>query len=701
MRVALAPQGGMSLALIPVILAHCSALHCGARVAASVASLSTLSWPVSPSAPRCEAPPRKAVLVTSPRTAVALVSMAAPRRRGGSLHSEGEEQALRQLVTRLLDQDPVDLVRLREVAATHGLLDARLRSKAWPKLLGVNSYDPAVSPAALAAAAQLGHPDAGTVTVDVQRCSWLPREGLAGAELATARATLEALLNGAVCLANTRAQATFPGGEVHYFQGLHDVAAVLWLNCGTVRAGACLVGLLTGHLRDCAGSDLAPVIAQLALLRPLLHRADPEQAAFLARAARKSGVLPPPPPAGTTPAPASSGDASSVPYFNTDFALSWCLTWFAHSAPDMDTVARLFDLCVASSPLMPLYIGAAACVAGREQLLRGPCDAAEAHRLLTALPAVSRTKAEGGAGASALVRAARTLALKLPPRALGSGLPATSAGHADADWPYHSSAWRGTADISAQPPVVHPDRVLKALARAAAGGGAADAMGQLSLGSGGGGGEPAAAAPGAGAWGEATTPHGAMYAGQMLPSGGRHGLGMLSQPEGNETYTGLWAQDMRHGVGVNVWSDGASYAGDWAADHLHGFGVFTWPSGRCFAGEFRNDKRHGWGVAYASARAAAEGLGTGARFINGAEAEREGTVGVEGDGADSARKARQAASEAVAAAERLRQELKNRGLAVPPPPPAAPSAPGDGGDEGPKGGLKQRKAKGDRALVAF
>ena len=621
--------------------------------------------------------------------------MAAPRRRG-VVHGE-DDTALRQLVTRLLDQDPVDLVRLREVAATHGLLDAKLRSRAWPKLLGVNCYDPAVSPAALAVAAQAGHPDAGTVTVDVQRCSWLPRQGLAGGELATARATLEALLNGAVCLANTRAQATFPGGEVHYFQGLHDVAAVLWLNCGTQRAGACLVGLLTGHLRDCAGSDLAPVIAQLALLRPLLHRADPEQAAFLARAARKSGVLPPPPPPGTTPPPAG-GDASGVPYFNTDFALSWCLTWFAHSAPDMDTVARLFDLCVASSPLMPLYIGATACVAGREQLLKGPCDAAEAHRLLTALPAVSRTKAEGGAGAGALVRAARTLALKLPPRALGSGLPATSAGHADADWPYHSSAWRGTSDISAQPPVVHPDRVLKALARAAAGGAVAEPLSQLAIS---GGGDPASAPPGAGAWGEATTPHGAMYAGQMLPAGGRHGLGMLSQPGGEETFTGLWAQDMRHGVGVNVWSDGASYAGDWAADHLHGFGVFTWPSGRCFAGEFRNDKRHGWGVAYASARAAADGIGTGARFINGVEAEREGTVGVEGDGADSARKARQAASEAVAAAERLRQELKTHGLAVPPPlPAAAPAAPAEGGE--PKAGLKHRKAKaGDRALVSF
>ena len=632
---------------------------------------------------------------------------------------DGEEQALRQLVSRLLDQDPVDVVRLREVAATHGLVDAKTRSRAWPKLLGVNPYDPQLSITALATAAQTGHPDAATVTVDVQRCAWLPRHGLAGAELAVARATLEQLINGAVCVARAMRSGDGASGsqqqQTHYFQGLHDVAAVLWLTCGTQRAGACLVGLLNGHLRDCAGSDLTPVIAQLALLRPLLHRADPEQAAFLGKAARKSGMTGAPADGQDPGAPSSSSD---VPYFNTDFALSWCLTWFAHSAPDMETVCRLFDLCVASSPLMPLYIGAAACVAGREQLLRGPCDAAEAHRLLSALPAVSRTKVEGGAGAGALVRAARTLALKLPPKALGAGLQPTSAGHGDASWPYHDTSSRGQQQAAST--VIRPDRVLKYLARAGvhadnaqpADPFATDAAFDNSATSSVAAREDGSSGRGdsTSAWGERTMPHGATYSGESRTSkcscSERHGLGLLVQPGQKEAYSGLWHSDVRHGVGVNVWSDGASYAGDWAGDHLHGYGVFTWPSGKCFAGEWRNDKRHGWGVSYASATDAARCRGTGARYIHGVEAEREGTVGVEGDGADSARKARQAATEALAAADRLQQELAQRGMALPPLP--APrvfhavddeseSLPPDAARQG--AGLKQRRTT--TGLVAF
>jgi len=563
--------------------------------------------------------------------------MAAPPRRSGVRVED--EVVLQALLWRLLDQDPVDILRLREVAATHGLVNAKLRARAWPKLLGVDPYEASTQPAALAEAARGGHPDAATVLVDVERCAWLPREGLSGAALAARRAELVALVNGAVCFAASKAPA---GTSVLYFQGLHDVAAVLLLTCGASRSGACLVALLRGHLRDCCGASLAPVLAQLELLQPLLARADPQLAAFLSKATQRSG-------------PASSdavhwgrtsrGDPAAPPLFNTHFAVSWCLTWFAYSAPDLPTIARLFDLFLASSPLMPLYLGvsAMAAPAGRAQLLRTACEHAEVHRLLTALPSLSRGVAEGGAGASALVRAARQLAAKLPPTALGAALDVSSPGHAAASWPLYEGPSSSATSFSATQPL-RPDRVLKRLAQARA-----EAAGKP-------GGGAAGATPHGGTWGVGVSPQGGRYAGQ-LTQGQRRGLGAFSQPGGGERYEGQWAGDARHGVGVNTWADGACYAGDWQADRLHGYGVFSWPSGRAYSGEFKDDRRAGFGVL----KAAGETAGRGARFLMGREVEREGSA-IEGDAAPSARRAERAACEAHAAAHELREQLRVRRL---------------------------------------
>lgn len=46
---------------------------------------------------------------------------------------------------------------------------------------------------------------------------------------------------------------------------------------------------------------------------------------------------------------------AEVPPF---FALSWLITWFAHSIDDLQQISRLFDLFMASHPLMPLYVAA-------------------------------------------------------------------------------------------------------------------------------------------------------------------------------------------------------------------------------------------------------------------------------------------------------------------------------------------------------
>jgi len=591
-----------------------------------------------------------------------------------------------QLVKRLLDSDPVDVARLREIAAKHGLVSSRLRARAWPKLLAADVYDPATSATAFEALQRdVSHADAGIVAGDVDRCAWLPREGLSGAQLAARRQQLATLIDGAICHCN--ADPSFP--RVAYFQGLHDLAAVLLITQGE-RAGAhaCLVALLRRQLRDATGTGLEPILAQLELLPLLIARADPELAAFLAKASRgfsrpggdddddddapENGRDAAParavPKGAPAPAPrqavlpsALAARAARDAHFSTHFAVSWALTWFAHSVPSLPAIQRIFDALLASHPLMYLYFGAAAMMASRSIVLAGPCDYAEVHRLLSALPALSRPVGEGGVAVPILLKAARALAARLPPQALAGlpGAPPLPASCAAAAWPF---------DDLGPPP--RPDRILKHLPRPPHAAVAARA----------------AARPGsflASGWGARVAPCGGSYAGAVA-AGWRSGLGRFVDASRREAYEGAWEGDTRHGLGVVAWADGAHYAGEWRDGRLHGAGVFTWPSGRSFAGTFRNDRRHGRGVV---AGAGGSG-GDAARFEEGKEIERaplamqqqqqpggKPVSSLVAGAAAAAQKAHEAAAGAHGAAATLRRELRARGLDKSAPGPPIPPAP--------------------------
>ena len=41
------------------------------------------------------------------------------------------------------------------------------------------------------------------------------------------------------------------------------------------------------------------------------------------------------------------------------FAISWLMTWFSHDIEDFSTAQRVFDVCIASHPLMPVHLAAA------------------------------------------------------------------------------------------------------------------------------------------------------------------------------------------------------------------------------------------------------------------------------------------------------------------------------------------------------
>ena len=337
-------------------------------------------------------------------------------------------------VSRLLALDVTPTSELAAVAAARGLRDASTRARAWPKLLALDVTRADASAALFEGrATALNARERNQVELDVRRCHWIPAS--AGPER---RARLSRVIRGVL--------ATHPG-ECRYYQGMHDVAAVLLLVCGDA-APAVLDRLVVGHLRDAArGSGLDAVLETLRLLPHLIAVADPELHAAVFPAStrspfadsKRSSNQPKDPKIRAGDAEAEVWDASSAN--GTDertktatkdanaassrprakgrpkgfpekdattadsndsddsndsfellsvadfsemehvgtchFAVSWLLTWFAHSLENLDDVSRLFDAFLGSDPLTPLYVGAAAVVADRETLLamaRGEMD---------------------------------------------------------------------------------------------------------------------------------------------------------------------------------------------------------------------------------------------------------------------------------------------------------------------------------------
>jgi hypothetical protein len=229
-----------------------------------------------------------------------------------------------------------DTLLLRRVAAVRGLVSSSLRTRVWPVLLGVDvrtRWEPCSG----------GHQDENVVAVDVQRSLWCIADDH---QREVQRAALLRVLNGVVS----------KHSGLHYWQGLHQICAVLLVTTGSEALSAALLErMLLYPLHSCAAKDLGPVLNLLDLVFPLLARCDPELERFF----RASGLMP-------------------------HFALSWLLTWHAHTT-DVQGAARLFDLFLSSSPLLPLYVGVVALAAQRDKLLGMPCDGPQLHQYLSHL----------------------------------------------------------------------------------------------------------------------------------------------------------------------------------------------------------------------------------------------------------------------------------------------------------------------------
>lgn len=70
-------------------------------------------------------------------------------------------------------------------------------------------------------------------------------------------------------------------GDVHYYQGLHDIGAALILTVGERLAFPLLCKIATCQLRDCTRPTLDAVTELLRLINPIVEMADREIARLL------------------------------------------------------------------------------------------------------------------------------------------------------------------------------------------------------------------------------------------------------------------------------------------------------------------------------------------------------------------------------------------------------------------------------------
>jgi Rab-GTPase-TBC domain len=146
--------------------------------------------------------------------------------------------------------------------------------------------------------------------------------------------------------------------NLHYYQGLHDVVAVLLLVTGDEQiAFAILQRLCSFYFKEFMRETFKPLAIQMQLLPAILKRFDSEVAAFIE-------------------------SLKIEPYY----ALPWVITWFSHDVHNLNTIARLYDTLLTSHTLYIFYLSAAVVLHSKESLLQLEPDFATVHDFLARLP---------------------------------------------------------------------------------------------------------------------------------------------------------------------------------------------------------------------------------------------------------------------------------------------------------------------------
>eukprot|EP00112_Aurelia_sp_Birch-Aquarium-sp1_P022679 Seg649.2 transcript_id=Seg649.2/GoldUCD/mRNA.D3Y31 product="TBC1 domain family member 20" protein_id=Seg649.2/GoldUCD/D3Y31 len=240
-------------------------------------------------------------------------------------------------INEALDCDPVDVNTLRELAISeYGFVTDDIRCRVWPKLLNVNIYDlPKRKKAEQELKEFRENKYCQQVKLDIDRSH---RRFPSGTRVSRRRVLQSHLTN---IIMRTLCR----NPELHYYQGYHDVAVTLLRVVGEDLAMALLEQLSLHHIRgqtafqkgicherdwDFMDVNMERTNKMLALIHPIIHKMNGELGEFIERA--EVGQI---------------------------FALSWLITWFGHNLERFNVIVRLFDFFIATSPFMPIYVGAA------------------------------------------------------------------------------------------------------------------------------------------------------------------------------------------------------------------------------------------------------------------------------------------------------------------------------------------------------
>ena len=131
---------------------------------------------------------------------------------------------------------------------------------------------------------------------------------------------------------------TFP--YLNYYQGFHEIAAVLQLLFGCLRARAylCVIGVV--FLRDYLEDNMSTTLKHCQLVITIVNAADGHLGQHL----------------------------TTIQDFNSFFTIPWILTWFSHVL-DQERVLRLFDVFITRNPSFVIHLVAQILVNERQKLL--------------------------------------------------------------------------------------------------------------------------------------------------------------------------------------------------------------------------------------------------------------------------------------------------------------------------------------------
>mmetsp|Transcript_31931 Transcript_31931/g.38866 ORF Transcript_31931/g.38866 Transcript_31931/m.38866 type:complete len:535 (-) Transcript_31931:674-2278(-) len=327
-----------------------------------------------------------------------------------------------------LQKREVNLWELRHLAISRGgLINAEMRRKAWPKLLGVNVY----KTGGFDVSKELfdgGGTEGDIIKRDIHRCAVIHRHNFVAYikpnTKEESKCKNDPSIAGLCCNVNSleveeRKDSSSLGSatglsslvedefkkkkemvadilpkvilnslsskishkakrlvahdkKLHYYQGLHEICAMCLINMhlNEDSATAVIVQLTENHLRDYMKPtfDLAMSAFQVTL-SSLLSSVDEEIYDFITE---------------------SGAELHSVVF-------PWIITWFSRDMQNLDCASRLFDFFISSHPLMPMYFVIAMIIHpnNRIKILSAECDFVSVHMVIANLPKAVHYETDG------------------------------------------------------------------------------------------------------------------------------------------------------------------------------------------------------------------------------------------------------------------------------------------------------------------